>query len=138
MNYMVIVEVEQSLAQLVNDEGSSAFAQPLLALHNVVELTVRAQLHHNVEVLRVGEEAVLLDNVAVLDRAMHFKLARYLFHDTIFEDLLLRNNLHSTQKARVNVSAIIEYRTMLRRLVRNYPSQGAFPSGSFQVSVRPA
>lgn len=93
VQHFVLVQVAHCLQQVSHDEGGGLLGEGGSVLHQVVELPVAAHLHDGVDVLFVGEAAVVADDVGVLEESLQLQFAHDLSHHVLGHHLLLRNRL---------------------------------------------
>lgn len=93
MDYVLLVDVLQRLDHLTDVVGCLLFRVFLLGPQSLVELTFRAVLEDQVDLVVVEEESIELDNVGVAKVTLDLDLPPELVLDATFEELLLVEHL---------------------------------------------
>ncbi len=89
------------LANLAHDESDSSFRERLRLLELVVKLSSRSHLQDDVDVGRVVEAAVHLDNVGVIQKLLNLHFPDELISDLLLVQEFLLDHFQGTHKIRI-------------------------------------
>ena len=127
MNYIVFVDVVESLAHLPDDHLAEFLRnRSLLFLEEVVELPRGAQLQHQVDAVLVREESVQLDDVGVVQERLDLDLPDQLLLEDVVQALLVDplDGAHEPSALMPILAAIY----VPRKTCPNFPAPSCFPN----------
>jgi hypothetical protein len=101
VQYLECMELLYGIEKVADDEGSGLFGKGLSVSEDVEELSIAAQLHHDVELFPFLEVAVDVDDVRVLHETLDLQLADELAQEVVAQDPLLLDHFQTHHHARV-------------------------------------
>lgn len=84
MQQFLGVNILDGTEKILDDEGCGLFGVPFLLLHLQIELSLRRQLHENVDILLIAEAPVHINYVGVVQVGLDAQLSDQLLEQVIF------------------------------------------------------
>jgi hypothetical protein len=75
VDYVVLVEVVETLTDLLDDDSAEIFGDRVVGLQELVELSSGTRFHYQVDIGSVGEETVHFGDMGVIEVHLYFYLA---------------------------------------------------------------
>lgn len=106
VEYFPLVHILHSLQEIANNEGGSLFTISFLLFQFGVQLTLRAELQQNVNVLFVLETPIKVNNIGMVEVSVYLEFPDQLIYQFFLDYLLLAYHFECSKKTRNLVSEL--------------------------------